>query len=51
MEDDAVDMASDNSLPLGIGASAFGSENGDEEDDVIPQRTLPFTLGFSGPVG
>uniref|UniRef100_A0A673I5F0 Protein NLRC3-like n=1 Tax=Sinocyclocheilus rhinocerous TaxID=307959 RepID=A0A673I5F0_9TELE len=51
MDDDAVDMASDNSLPLGIGASAFGSENGDEEDDVIPQRTLPFTLGFSGPVG
>ncbi|XP_043077291.1 NLR family CARD domain-containing protein 3 [Puntigrus tetrazona] len=51
MEDDAVDMASDNSLPLGIGASAFGSENGDEEDDVIPQRTLPFSLGFSCPVG
>uniref|UniRef100_A0A8C1JAP8 Protein NLRC3-like n=1 Tax=Cyprinus carpio TaxID=7962 RepID=A0A8C1JAP8_CYPCA len=50
MDDDAVDMASDNSLPLGIGASAFGSENGDEED-VMPQRTLPFILGFSGPVG
>ncbi|ROL47623.1 Protein NLRC3 [Anabarilius grahami] len=51
MDDDAVDMASDNSLPLGIGASAFGSENGDEEDDFIPQRTLPFTLGYSDPVG
>ncbi|RXN27062.1 NLRC3-like protein [Labeo rohita] len=51
MDDDAVDMASDNSLPLGIGASAFGSENGDEEDDVIPQRTLPFALEYSGPVG
>ncbi|XP_016317088.1 protein NLRC3-like [Sinocyclocheilus anshuiensis] len=51
MDDDAVDVASDNSLPLGIGASAFGSENGDEEDDVIPQRTLPFTLGFSNHVG
>uniref|UniRef100_A0A9J7ZM70 NLR family, CARD domain containing 3-like 1 n=1 Tax=Cyprinus carpio carpio TaxID=630221 RepID=A0A9J7ZM70_CYPCA len=50
MDDDAVDVASDNSLPLGIGASAFGSENGDEED-VMPQRTLPFTLGFSNPVG
>ncbi|XDV38816.1 hypothetical protein PO909_008148 [Leuciscus waleckii] len=51
MDDDGVDMASDNSLPLGIGASAFGSENGDEEDDFIPQRTLPFTLGYSDPVG
>ncbi|KAK2872742.1 hypothetical protein Q8A67_022639 [Cirrhinus molitorella] len=51
MDDDAVDMASDNSLPLGIGASAFGSENGEEEDDVIPQRNLPFALGISGPVG
>ncbi|KAK7143572.1 hypothetical protein R3I93_014665 [Phoxinus phoxinus] len=50
MDDDGVDMASDNSLPLGIGASAFGSENGDEED-FIPQRTLPFTLGYSDPVG
>lgn len=48
--DDDVDMASDNSLPLGIGASAFGSENGDEED-VLPQRTLPFSLGYSDPVG
>lgn len=48
--DDDVDMASDNSLPLGIGASAFGSENGDEED-VLPERTLPFSLGYSDPVG
>ncbi|XP_051956229.1 NLR family CARD domain-containing protein 3-like isoform X1 [Xyrauchen texanus] len=51
MDDDAVDMASDNSLPLGIGASAFGSEHGDEEEDVIPQRTLPFNLGYSEPLG
>lgn len=51
MDDDAVDMASDNSIPLGVGASAYGSENGDEEGDFIPQRTLPFTLGYSDPVG
>ncbi|XP_052392995.1 protein NLRC3 [Carassius gibelio] len=51
MDDDAVEVASDNSLPLGIGASAFGSENGEEEDDFIPQRTLPFSLGFSNPAG
>ncbi|KAI7796448.1 NLR family CARD domain-containing protein 3 [Triplophysa rosa] len=51
MEDDAADMASDNSIPLGVGASAYGSENGEEELDIIPQRTLPFVLGYSEPVG
>ncbi|XP_067280012.1 NLR family CARD domain-containing protein 3 [Pseudorasbora parva] len=51
MDDEAIDMASDNSIPLGVGASAFGSEHGDEEGDFIPQRTLPFTLGYSDPVG
>lgn len=50
MDDDVADMASESSLPLGIGASQFGSENGDEED-IMPQRTLPFTLGYSDPVG
>lgn len=50
MEDDAADMASEDNLPLGIGASQFGSENGDEED-IMPQRTLPFSLGYSDPVG
>lgn len=51
MEDDAADMASDNSIPLGVGASAYGSENGEEELDFMPQRTLPFLIGYSEPVG
>ncbi|XP_051960016.1 NLR family CARD domain-containing protein 3 [Xyrauchen texanus] len=51
MDDDAVDMASDNSLPFGMGASAYGSEHGDEEGDYFPQRTLPIFLGYSEPVG
>lgn len=34
---------SDNSLPFGQGASAFGSEDGDEED-VIPERRLSLDL-------
>lgn len=51
MDDDAADMASDNSIPLGVGASAYGSENGEEEADVIPQRTLTFSIGYSEPLG
>lgn len=38
MEDE--DAMSDNSLPLGIGASAFGSEAEDEEEDVTVHREL-----------
>ncbi|KAA0720123.1 hypothetical protein E1301_Tti008250 [Triplophysa tibetana] len=49
--EDAADMASDNSIPLGVGASAYGSENGEEELDFIPQRTLPILIGYSEPVG
>ncbi|TRY87395.1 hypothetical protein DNTS_013882 [Danionella cerebrum] len=47
--DNSVDMEDDDDLPFGRGVSIYGSEDGDGED-VIPQRTLPFTLRYSDPV-
>ncbi|KAL7853926.1 hypothetical protein AOLI_G00207700 [Acnodon oligacanthus] len=38
-----METGSDNSLPFGQGASAFGSEDGDVED-VIPERRLSLDL-------
>lgn len=38
MEDE--DAMSDNSLPFGYGASAFGSEAEEEEEDVVVHREL-----------
>ncbi|KAL7844332.1 hypothetical protein SRHO_G00228710 [Serrasalmus rhombeus] len=38
-----METGSDNSLPFGHGASAFGSEDGDVED-VIPERRLSLDL-------
>lgn len=38
MEDE--DALSDNSLPFGYGASAFGAEAEEEEDDVAVHREL-----------
>lgn len=38
MEDD--ESMSDNSVPFGYGASAFGSEAEEEEEDVVVHREL-----------
>ncbi|KAI4878792.1 hypothetical protein NFI96_028795 [Prochilodus magdalenae] len=44
-----METGSDNSLPFGQGASAFGSEDGDVED-VIPERRLSLDLRHWEPV-
>ncbi|XP_030637759.1 protein NLRC3 [Chanos chanos] len=44
-----VDAASDNSLPFGQGASAFGSDQG-EDEDIVPDRRLSLDFREWGPV-